>query len=253
MQLDGHHHFFQGGISGAFAQSIDGALHLRGSVSNAGERGSRCKAEVVVRMHRDLCVLYASHVLHDAANASAVLLGQAESGGVWNVHHRCACVNCRLHHAEQERQIRAAGILCIELDVFDQLLGIGDAMGDSLDALVLGNAQLAAQVRWAHANARVDPGPLGGAKGLCGAIDVLVGGTCKRAHHTTVAHQLADLLYRPKVAGTRDGKARLYCVNAQSYELLGNDELLFGVHRGARRLLAVAQRGVEDVDFSCHS
>jgi hypothetical protein len=55
-----------------------------------------------------------------------------------------------------------------------------------------------------------------------------------------------DRLHGFEVAGRGDREARLDDVDAQPRELVGDLELLGRVERDARRLLAVAQRGVED-------
>ena len=55
-----------------------------------------------------------------------------------------------------------------------------------------------------------------------------------------------DRLHGLEVAGRGDREARLDDVDAQARELVGDLELLGRVQRDARRLLAVAQRGVED-------
>src|SRR5581483_6244289 len=62
---------------------------------------------------------------------------------------------------------------------------------------------------------------------------------------------LADLLHRLEVAGRGDGKARLDNVHAHLVEQFGDLEFLFMRHGSARRLLAIAQRGVEDLNRGC--
>ena len=57
-----------------------------------------------------------------------------------------------------------------------------------------------------------------------------------------------DRLDGLEVAGRGDREAGLDHVDAQPRELLGDLDLLGGVQRDPGRLLAVAQRGVEDVD-----
>ena len=57
-----------------------------------------------------------------------------------------------------------------------------------------------------------------------------------------------DRLDGLEVAGRGDREARLDHVHAQPRELLGDLHLLLPVERDARRLLAVAQRRVEDPD-----
>ena len=57
-----------------------------------------------------------------------------------------------------------------------------------------------------------------------------------------------DRLDGLEVAGRGDREAGLDHVDAEARELLGDLDLLLRVQRDARRLLAVAQRRVEDVD-----
>src|SRR4051812_37955415 len=57
-----------------------------------------------------------------------------------------------------------------------------------------------------------------------------------------------DRAYRLEITGRGDREAGLDDVDAQPRELVGDLELLGGVQRDARRLLTVAQRGVEDDD-----
>jgi len=55
-----------------------------------------------------------------------------------------------------------------------------------------------------------------------------------------------DRLHRLEVAGRRDREPGLDDVDPETRQLLGDLELLRDVEGDARRLLAVAQRGVED-------
>ena len=126
-------------------------------------------------------------------------------------------------------------------------------MHRSFDALVLGDAQLVAHVRGGHADAGVDAGTLRELQRIGRRVDVLVHGAGQRAHHGRVAGQLGDAAHRLEVAGTGDGKAGLDDIDVQAKKLAGDDELLLRVHGSARRLLAVAQRGIEDVDLACHA
>ncbi len=59
---------------------------------------------------------------------------------------------------------------------------------------------------------------------------------------------LGDRLHRLEIAVGRDRKARLDDVDAELLELARDRELLVEIHAAAGRLLAVAQRRVEDPD-----
>ena len=72
-------------------------------------------------------------------------------------------------------------------------------------------------------------------------------GAGKGADHA-VLDLLGDLADRAEVALGSDREPGLDHVHAHLLEHLGDLELLGDGHRGARRLLAVAQRGVEDDD-----
>ena len=61
-------------------------------------------------------------------------------------------------------------------------------------------------------------------------------------------HGARDRLDGLEVAGRGDREPRLDHVDAKARELLGDLDLLVDVERDPGRLLAVAQRGVEDVD-----
>ena len=78
-------------------------------------------------------------------------------------------------------------------------------------------------------------------------IDVLFAGA-REAEHDRLGHRLGDSMYRFEVAGRRGGEAGLDDIDVQPLELPRDRDLLLDVHRAARRLLAVAQRRVEDAD-----
>jgi hypothetical protein len=63
-----------------------------------------------------------------------------------------------------------------------------------------------------------------------------------------VLHTPRDLRNALEIAGTGDRKARLDHVDAQRVEQIGDLQFLFEGHGSAWRLLAVAQRGVENND-----
>ena len=157
-----------------------------------------------------------------------------------------------LDHALQELLVRATGVLGVELHVLDVLLGVLHAVDGALDALVLGHVELLAQVLRRDTQASVDARALGGLQGFGRAVDVLVDCAREANHHGVVAGEAANLLDRAEVSWGRDGEARLDDVHVQAQQLLGDDELLLGVHGRAGRLLAVAQGGVKDGDLAGH-
>ena len=96
----------------------------------------------------------------------------------------------------------------------------------------------------------MDAGPLGILDRTPGGVDVGLVGAGEAADHRAL--DLArDRLHGLEVAGRGDREPGLDHVDAEARELLGDLHLLLGVERDPRRLLAVAERGVEDVDAVC--
>ena len=203
-------------------------------------------------MDRDDHILDAADVVGQPLDAAAEVLRHLIAGRVRDVDHGGAGVDRRLDDALEEGLVGAAGILRIELDVVHVLPGIAHAVGSALHDLILRHAKLLAHVLGAHAEAGMDAGPLGRREGLGRAVDVRVDGPGQRDYHGIVTRKTPDILDRPEVPRTRDGETRLDCIHVQTEQLLGDDQLLLGVHRGPGALLAVAQRGVEDVDLAGH-
>ena len=99
----------------------------------------------------------------------------------------------------------------------------------------------------------MDARALGGLERLGRDLDVLVHGTREAAYGALVARDTANLGDTLEVAGAGDGEARLDNIDVHADELPRDDELFFGVHAGAGRLLAIAQGRIEDVDFPGHA
>ena len=80
----------------------------------------------------------------------------------------------------------------------------------------------------------------------CG-IDILQPGACQGDHHGTL-ECVADIPDRLEIARRGGREPSFYGVHTQFVELMGHEELFLGVHRATWRLLAIAQRGVENPD-----
>jgi hypothetical protein len=93
----------------------------------------------------------------------------------------------------------------------------------------------------------VDPRALRVLDRVPGGVDVGLVGASEPADHGTL-DLAGDRLDRLEVTRRGDREPGLDHVDAQACQLLCDLHLLAGVQRDAGRLLAVAQRGVEDVD-----
>ena len=83
------------------------------------------------------------------------------------------------------------------------------------------------------------------------AMHVLRAGAGQAGQHRAVgalADRFGDGLDAFEVAGRGDGEAGFQHIDAKFGQRLGHADLLVEVHREAGRLLAIAQRGVEDDD-----
>ena len=252
VHLDAHDPFLHGRVARALAQAVDGAFHLGCTVLHARQRQRGGHAEVVVAVHRHRGLLDAVHMVHEVLDARAELLGQRVARGVGDVHHRGAGLDDGFDDAHEEVVVGAARVLGVELYVLDEVAGVLHALDRTLDALVLGNAQLVAQVARAHADAGMDARTLGVLERVGRGVDVLLHRAREAAHRCLVACELRDAADGLEVAGARDGEARLDDVHVEPEKLTRHDQLLLGVHGGARRLLAVAKRRIEDVDLARH-
>ncbi len=92
----------------------------------------------------------------------------------------------------------------------------------------------------------VDAGPLGALDGTDGTVNVLLAGPRERQHDGP-GHGLGDPPDGLEVALRRRREAGLDDVDAEVLELARDRQLLLHVHGRTRRLLAVAERRVEDL------
>ena len=216
VHLDAHDHFLHGRVACTLAQAVDGALDLGCAVFNARQRQGRGHAQVVVAMHRHGDVLDAANVLHEVPDATAELVGQAVTGGIGDVHDGCAGVDDGLDDLRQERIVGTTGVLGIELDVLDVAFRMLDGGHRTLDALVLGDAELVMDMAGADADARVDTRTFGVLQRLRGAVDVLGHGTGQADDGGVIASQLGDAADALEVAGAGDGETRFDDVDVQT-------------------------------------
>ena len=177
---------------------------------------------------------------------AGVLLGHRVADGVGDVDRRRALVDARSGRtsAVKSRSARVASI-GRELDVVAVALGLGHrGAGQALDVLARG-LQLVHDVDVRRRDEGVDARALGVAHRLPRALDVGRVGAGQAGDDRSM-DLAGDRLHGLEVAGRGDREAGLDDVDAQARELVGDLELLGRVERDARRLLAVAQRRVED-------
>ena len=90
---DCHDHLLQGGVTGALADAVDGALDLPCPGAHRGEAVRHREPEVVVAVHRDYRLVDVADVLVDARDELVELLRRGVAHGVGNVDRRRARVD----------------------------------------------------------------------------------------------------------------------------------------------------------------
>ena len=98
----------------------------------------------------------------------------------------------------------------------------------------------------------VDAALLGRFNRLTGPLNIPCLGARQRADHG-VLDALGNRMNRIKIPLRGHGKAGLDHVDTHGIQLIGHQELFIQVHRHARRLLAIAEGGVENDDVVFHS
>ena len=253
---EGHHHLFERRVPGPLTQAVDRDLGLPRPGVDARERVGRGQAEVVVAMHRNNHAVDARDVGADATNERPELVGRGVPDRVWDVDRRGA----RSHRARdglvQEIGVAATRIFWTELDVAAEASRVAHHVVDALEHVRARHAELVLHVEVGRGQKEVDPRAGGQLDGLPRAIDVAPVGTREPAHDRRVRRRspldrtatdaLRDCPHRRKVVGRRRRKTSLDDVDPEPSEGAGDLELLGRRHRCARRLLAVAQRRVED-------
>jgi len=100
------------------------------------------------------------------------------------------------------------------------------------------------------ANARMDAGSAGVSEGFCSDFNVFLNGAAESADSRLFdgERNFPDTL---KITGRRNREASLDDVHTKGFELEGEFDFFAGVEFATRHLLAVAQGGVENMDFFC--
>ena len=156
----------------------------------------------------------------------------------------------RDRHAEHADEIVLRGARRVhrgELDIGREARRLLDRRLGHRHDLVLILAVLVLEMDRAAADEGVDARLLGGAQRLDGRLDIDLHGAGEAADGDAL-RALGDLPHRVEVAGGGDREARLDDVHAEADERVRDFQFLVDGHARARRLLAIAQRRVEDID-----
>ena len=179
MGLQSHHHFLQTGVTSTLTNTIDGHLHLSGTIQHTSHGVGSSHAEVVVTMGRKDGFTRGEsiYMLHQVFNLIAILVGQTETCRIGNVHHRGTSLHNSLHHASQILIIRTACIFGIEFHILNILLRILYSGYGTFDDFLWSGVKLISNVALAGTDTSMDALVLGILQGLGCHIDVLLHST----------------------------------------------------------------------------
>ena len=240
-----HHDLLERRVSGALADPVDRALDLARPGLKAGERVRDREPQVVVAVDGEDDVLEPGDELVELLEIRRELERHRVADRVGDVDRGRALVDRDLTDLGGERDVRAGRVHRRELDVVDVPLGVRDRRaGLALDVLA-GRLQLVLDVDVGGRDERVDPCPRGVLDRVPGGVDVGDMRPREPGDHGSL-DPARDLLDRFEVPGRGDREPGLDHVDPQPRELLRDLQLLLGVEADPGRLLAVAQRRVED-------
>ena len=247
-----HHDFFERGVAGPLADTVDGALHLPGAVHDSRERVGHRLAEVVVAVDGEhVRARVPLEPLLDPRDPLAPLAGDGVADRVGDVDRARAGVDTGLEDITHVVEVGAGGVLRRELDVLAVAARMPDRLHGRLHHLGPRLAQLVLEVDVGGRDERVDAGLRRVLHRLPAPVDVAQAHAREPADRRG-ARERADLLghlaRRLEVLLGRDGEAGLDDVHVQARQLPGHLQLFHRVHREPGRLLAVTERGVEDDD-----
>ena len=198
-------------------------------------------------VHRQDGVPDAGHSLLQDADDARELRGHGVADRVGNVDGRGAGLDRGGDHPAEKVEVAAGGVLGRELDVARERAGQTHRFDRHVEDFAARPAQLVLDVQVGGGDESVEAGPRGRLDGPPGALDVVPGRARQGGDHRS-PHFAGHGVHRPEVVLGGDRETRLDDVHPQRIELPGHPELLFQIHAAAGRLLAVAQRRVEDDD-----
>jgi len=227
------------------AQAVDGALDLSGAVPHAGQGVGDRHTQVVVAVGADDALADAFDITLEPGDDLAVLVGKHVTHRVRDVQRGRAGLDHRREDLDQERDLAAAGVLRRELDVVGKILAALDRLDRHLQHLAGLFLELVLHVDRRSRDERVDSLLLGRGQSLARRLDVVGVGAGQgrdRRAFDLLGHELGGL----ELGGRGNGEPRLDDVDPEHRQLPGDLELLRDRHGRSGRLLAVAERCIED-------
>ena len=184
-------------------------------------------------------------VLLQMTNDAGIVRRNGVAHRVGNVDGGGSGVDGRCDHFGEEIEFGTGGIFGRKLHIVAVAFGSLHFGNRATNDLVFPHFQLKFPMNGTGGQKHMDAGLLGILQSFPGAVDVFGVGPCQAADHSP-AHLLGDFANGFKIAGRSDGETGFNDVHAKIHQGVGNFNFFRRVHAGPGRLLAVAERGIED-------
>ena len=241
-------HFFERAVAGALADAIDGALDLARTGHDGGQAVGHRHAQIIMTVDRKADLVDAAHVLAQVAEQLREFIRDGVADRVRNVDRARTGLDGRFHDLGQELQLGAGSILGRELHVLAQFARQLHALDGRAQDFFLRHVELVLAMN--------------GARGQEHMNAVLRGAACRAFAASSMSSRLQRA--RPQMIGPLylaryridrfpipprgGGETRLDDIDTELGKRACDPQLFRLGHAAAGRLLAVAQRGVENQD-----
>ena len=248
-RAEGHHYFFERAVAGPFADAVHRAFDLPCPGFDRREAVGHGKAEIVVAMDADGRLVDIRHAVLEVANDVAHVRRRSVADGIGDVDRRRSGGDGRFHDFAEEIALGAGRIFRREFDVVAVANRTFHAGHGPRDDLFSRHLELEFAMDRAGGEEHMNAGLLGKLKRVPGSVNVLLVATGQAADGAA-AHDGGNFADGVKIVGRGDREAGFNDVDAEIDQRLREFQLLSLVHAAAGRLLAVAERGVENLDLA---
>ncbi len=200
-------------------------------------------------VHRHRHIFDALHILTQIGYQCAHFRRSCVADRIGDVHRCRARRNRALEHAAQELAVATGSVLGGKFHVGTIFFSVPHHFNHLLVHFVGRFFKLVFHMNGRGRQKDVEPRILGEFDCAPRAVDILR--QCPRkAGDCRVSNFFRDQFYRVEIALRRRGETRLDDVNMHCFKLTRDLDLFGIVHAAARRLFAVAQRGIKDLYIS---
>src|SRR6204780_5216661 len=243
-----HDNFFQRRISGALADAVDGAFDLAGAGGYRGQRIGDREAKIVVAMRAQHYLRMARQCAARGSENLAIFLGRGVADGVREVDDIRASFGGGSNDFDQEVAIGAAGGFRGKLHVFAVLAAVKNNSKDIVEGFGARYAQLVLQMQIGSGEKNVQARLGGRFERAERSIHVILTGASQGGDAAT-SNFGGDGAHGIEVTRRSNGKASFEDVDTQRFQLARQLQLFRAMHGESRRLLAVTQRRVENMNL----